>query len=513
MPTSNGLINVTQLVRLTRLAGLTRLVLALGALTSAMLLAGCERCSFVRPLAKLEIAHGSVVRDHADQQQVWQPASPGAELRMGDAIKTEAHADAELELDDNSRLRMESDTLIRFMDKRPGDGEQNLDLVTGSASIAAGDQGTAIRTGFGLARLEQGSRLALVRRGEKMEVQVLVGLAHLESENGERFDLANGQKLLVSVGTAQIELDQPEKAVEPEPAPTEPTLETTFAGEWGADIRPDIDVGAGQSLVVHDPSPPLSVRIVFRSACAKAEVKLSGAPGAVGSVVSGRGEGAARFRIGPGKVSYAVQCLDGDNKPLGSGPSGSLFVLRDAGTKPVPAEAPSTRVDVNGRAYTVLYQNLLPRVTVAWANPPPELQSATVRLSGGGSSRSFTARGPTYTFPAGLLGEGTHTVYFEGADRVSRRTSITISFDNATPAAALQTPAETGLGPGSPLPISGTALPGWMVTVDGRTIAPDANGRFSTQGALPASGRPLVVYLSHPKRGTHAYLRRPVGSR
>src|SRR5690606_17010246 len=97
----------------------------------------------------------------------------------------------------------------------------------------------------------------------------------------------------------------------------------------------------------------------------------------------------------------------------------------------------------------------------------------------------------------------------EGGGRVSRRSSVTIHFDNATPTASLQTPAHTGVGPGGALRLVGTGLPGWTVLVDGKSLAQDAEGRFSVTTNMPADGRPKAVYLSHPARGIHVYLRRP----
>ena len=50
---------------------------------------------------------------------------------------------------------------------------------------------------------------------------------------------------------------------------------------------------------------------------------------------------------------------------------GTVRVERDAGTSQLPARAPTSLVDADGRGYTVYYQNQLPEVRVRWPNAPP----------------------------------------------------------------------------------------------------------------------------------------------
>jgi hypothetical protein len=168
---------------------------------------------------------------------------------------------------------------------------------------------------------------------------------------------------------------------------------------------------------------------------------------------------------------------------------------------------------VNGRSYTVLYQNQLPQVALRWSKAPEGAGSYKVHVSGPGGKRTFAAGSPSYTFPSGALGEGTHTVYLEGGGRVSRQTSVTILFDNATPTASLSTPTDLKAAPGGDITLAGTALPGWQVEVDGRAVGQDAGSRFSVKTKVPENGRPVSVRLTHPTRGTHIYLRRGSGDR
>ena len=275
----------------------------------------------------------------------------------------------------------------------------------------------------------------------------------------------------------------------------------------------DLDLTAGQSLVVHDPAPPTAIRFHFRDRCPEGIVRLKGPKAKTAGDDVARGRDSVALAVGPGQVDYELSCLDGDGRVRAAVATGKITVLADAGTRSVPEKAPSTFVDVNGRNYTVFYQNQLPQVTARWSTSPGASGGYKLYVKSGGRQRTLSAGQSAYTFPSGALGEGTHTLYFEGGGRVSRKSSVTILFDNASPTVALQTPANTGVGPGGSLLLTGAALPGWGVTVDGRAIALDADGRFSVSASMPADGRPLAVFLSHPTRGSHIYLRRPAGQR
>lgn len=487
------------------------LVVALAVLCSI----GCRGCQKESALAKLEQKSGEVVRDYEKTQQAWVAAAVGSEFFVGDAIQTKKDAGAELALDDGSRLRMEAETRIRFMDKKPGSDEQSVDLQTGTAVLDASAQATAIRTSVGLARLNQGGRLVISRGEQALVYKVLVGQAHLESTSGAQLEVGEGQEVSISLGTAEIELSADAAATPAAPAAVSPEPDGPAQAMPRAGGLPyaDLEIAVGQKLVVHDPSPPTAVRFLFGELCKKGEIRLVGSAGAIVGDAAARGEGSVSLPLGPGKIDYALRCtLEADK----AGPKvggGTIHVLADAGTKPVPLKAPATFVDINGRSYNVLYQNQLPEVTVRWSSAPADASGFKLHVSSAGRRRMLTTPRPSYTFASGVFGEGTHELYFEGGNRVSRRTSVTITFDNATPTAALQTPASTGVGPGGSVHLAGGVLPGWSVTVDGRVAGLDADGRFSLNANMPSDGRPLAVRLTHPTRGTHVYLRRPAGGR
>jgi hypothetical protein len=165
-------------------------------------------------------------------------------------------------------------------------------------------------------------------------------------------------------------------------------------------------------------------------------------------------------------------------------------------------------VVADGRTYTVLYQNRLPRIELSWEGGSSGSGLELIHEEEGGSRQSIPLSEPTHVFEPGKLAEGRHVFHFKGGGKLSRRTPVVIAFDNAAPTASLNTPAQLPAGPGEPVTISGTVLPGWDVEVEGKRPEQDGQGRFSLPTLLPTERRALAVWLSHPSRGTHVYLRR-----
>lgn len=622
--------------------------------------AGCDGCSAERTIATIIETSGRVDRSTPSTDMKWADAEIGNQLALGDAIRTGKASGAALNLDDGSTLALDEETVVRFLDKEPARGEQGFNLELGTASLEASDTGTSIRTIFGVARLEPGTKVHLRRSGDTLRYEVLVGSAKLESASGEHLTLKAGQRVEVSLGQASLELLESEPASEPLPtveerddegspentgpitaavkgsqvqaqAPGSGPFQTLNAGETTiasgttikvganssvvlsqgsetAELAPggtyvvggsqfvsaksgnvtvtadgmirvavpggvivtragsatistipkgthvqarsgtvslvgknketisggeeglmttdgkvsvegrginktDLLVTAGQSMVVHDPAPPTAVRFVFAQLCKKGIIRLSGPASALPSGSKARGTADVALHIGPATTKYALHCIDDAGKESGPKASGSITVLNDAGSRPMPKQAPTTTIDVNGRGYTVLYQNQLPAVTLRWSDAPKEADGFKLYVSGAGLSKTFSTSSPSYTFGSGGLSAGTHTVYFTGGGRVSRRSTVGISFDNATPTASLSTPVNTGANPGGTVTVSGSALPGWSASVDGRPLEQDGNNRFTMKTQMPSDGRALAVHLTHPGRGDHVYLRRPAGGK
>jgi hypothetical protein len=379
-------------------------------------------------------------------------------------------------------------------------GSSRAELLAGGSYVLGAD-GQLVRASAGRFYISSETLLRLAVPGGFIETSA--GRAEVKSLG------AAGTEVLVDSGQARL---------------VGKTTETLVAKERGRISRDgivsedgrglsasDLDIVAGQSLVIHDPSPPVAVGFKFDSKCPDGIIQLSRkAKSLEGGEHAARGRGWVALSLAPGRHEYTLSCADG--RPPAPAARGVVTVLADGGSKPVPSSAPFTTIDANGRSYTVLYQNQLPQVAVAWPGAP-SAASYVLKRSSPGLSKSYPTAAPRYVFSSGALGEGTHTLFFEGGGRVSRLTTVNISFDNATPTASLQTPINAGGPPGSTLGLNGTALPGWAITVDGRAVNPDPEGRFSVTTQLPANGRPALLYLTHPTRGAHVYLRRSAAGR
>jgi hypothetical protein len=276
------------------------------------------------------------------------------------------------------------------------------------------------------------------------------------------------------------------------------TGELTVGGRGPGSV--DLIVNAGDSFTVHDPRPPTAIGFKLGGQCPKGVVvQLGTQPWA------GRG-GQANVPVDAGRHSYQVRCLGPDGPEKQSVAEGRVIVLRDAGTAPIASGAPTSHVNTDGRRYTVLYQNNLPRITVGWAGAP-EAPSYTLVVD----SRRIGTSSPNYAFSAGALTEGNHTLRFEAAtvpSRKSRLTHVAIRFDNAMPTASLD-PIGGAVGADGKVLVAGKALPGWTVSVGGEKLELDGQSRFRGNATLPDGHDALPVKFEHPTRGTHYYLRRP----
>jgi hypothetical protein len=95
----------------------------------------------------------------------------------------------------------------------------------------------------------------------------------------------------------------------------------------------------------------------------------------------------------------------------------------------------------------------------------------------------------------------------------ARTTTVEVSFDNTAPTASLSAPADRSFAAGGSVMIEGVVLPAWKVTVDGGTITMQGAERFVGQVATRTAKPDVAVRLTHPRLGTHCYLRRALGSR
>ena len=192
---------------------------------------------------------------------------------------------------------------------------------------------------------------------------------------------------------------------------------------------------------MHDPGAPTGVRIAFANLCpGEGEVEFSGSARKKGA--RSRGTGSALIVAGPGANRYKIRCVD-DNGAGDVRAQGVISVARDSGAAQLPRKAPHNTIDADGRRYTVMYQNLLPQLTVGWPTAPTGRSFILHVEPERGQSRTVDAKTASVKFPSGQLGEGTYSLWFETRDDVahsSPKTTLRIDFDNAAPAAHIQEP-------------------------------------------------------------------------
>src|SRR5690606_20733339 len=112
---------------------------------------------------------------------------------------------------------------------------------------------------------------------------------------------------------------------------------------------------------------------------------------------------------------------------------------------------------------------------------------------------------PRHTFSS--LPRGKHSVVFSAATspaRQSRATTIEVLYDRQAPTARVSSPS-LEFADGESVTLSGQALSGWEVSVDGDQVNVDEQQRFSVE---VAGRKSIPITFTHPDKGTHYYLRR-----
>jgi ferric-dicitrate binding protein FerR (iron transport regulator) len=345
--------------------------------------------------------------------------------------------------------------------------------------------------------------------GSEAEVQVAVPGGSIVAKLGTRAEVGV-QKDATHVSVTAGSLKLTTSAGEEELAAGE---EATVGAKGATDVvgrgpgYVDFVVAPGASFAVHDPSPPTAVGFSVGGSCPEgAVVELAGQKSS-----RARGTGIVSLLFPPGARRYSIHCITNAGIASDVAASGSIAVLHDGGTARIPRTAPATLVDADGRNYTVLYQNLLPKLTVRWPNAPASGPFNVTLVAPGGKSSTFASAGASYTFPAGVLKEGVHRVTFDGGGTRSRETHFDIRFDNAAPTATLTSPQNGSFSPGSTVTVAGVSLEGFKISVGGTNLPLDDQLRFSGEAVVPAGQRALAVEFIHPSRGVQYYLRKSPG--
>jgi hypothetical protein len=211
------------------------------------------------------------------------------------------------------------------------------------------------------------------------------------------------------------------------------------------------------------------------------------------------GTGGANVLVPAGAHYYRVRCAGG------KGATGTLRVAKESGRTPLPKAAARTTVDMDGREYTILYQNLLPEVTLAWRTAPRGGKYTFVVKPSRGADKRMASPSSTLKIPAGELREGSYRTWVEtDGNRRSEESRIVIEFDNAAQSASIDT-VETA---GAVVQIKGTVIEGSTVTANGAAIDLDRHRRFNSE-LTPRNGEDGVsVRIAHPKAGIHYYVMR-----
>jgi hypothetical protein len=415
---------------------------------------------------------GSGVSLKGPSEQKWTSVAPGVtRIRPGATVRVQTGSSVELE---RGHAKVALSGAGSYNVKANGDAF--VELQSGHLSVSGA---TRIVVPGGVIETTENSAAALETLGKnRTRVRVAQGSANLIGTQGSTKVSAGEEATLSADGSTKLD------------------------GRGLAYF--DITADAGESFVVHDPKPPTAVRLLFGSRCsAGGTIRVGGKNG--GQFASG--ESSAALGFGVGRSDYALYCLTDGGLAPSPVARGTLTILRDAGTRPVPTTPPSTSVNVDGRNYTVMYQNQLPSLTVVWPNAP-QASNYTLYVESRGGTKTYATSSPSHSFKSGTLAEGRHTFYFDGGGRISRHTSVEITFDNAAPMASLMTPVAPEVGAEGDVTVAGVAQPGWQVEIGGDKVAQDGQQRFSRRMPLPTAERALAVKLIHPTRGVHIYLRR-----
>jgi hypothetical protein len=474
-------------------------------------------CSHPEVVATLRSSSGRVERDYHTGVGAWQPAGVGASFVLGDGVRTGAASTAALELAGAHQLTLEPSTLIRFLARASDPKRARISLEAGELELEAASDTLEIETSLGVLRVQAHGRARL----GKDRLEVKIGSAAIDRE-GKRWELRVGDAVEISSDQSLKQVPATESSALPADAGSPPPSASASASALAKDAgvepplavgsfeqgleRVDLTIAAGDSLVIHDPHPPTAVGVAAAGRCSGAALLTVDA----GLAHAKRRVGEARvgIELGGGAHRYVVQCLNADGAPGERIGQGQIAVIADAGLRQLAKTAPITNLDIDGRHYTVLYQSILPKISVHWPNAP---SAASYSLSVGSpdGTKTVSTGSPSYTFATGALGEGQHLLSFQANGTRSHQTSVVVRFDNAAPTASISSPPDRGFTPGSSVLVAGMAQPGWVVTVGAETLAQDGQNRFSSEVGSP-SDQALAIRFTHPGRGVHYYLRRGV---
>ncbi len=356
------------------------------------------------------------------------------------------------------------------------DGTTLVGIAAGSVALAAetADAVASIPGGTVTARAGGGAATASVD-GTDTQVTAQRGTVTIETEKGTETLQPGESATVTAAGT-----------IERLPPPPKTAVAT---------------IEAGESPVLHDVAAPTAVRVRFGATCGGAAI-VEVAKGRSFKRVIARSGGneAANVWVPAGSFSYRVRCASGKRA------GGSIRVVKDSGRRPLPKTAAQTFVDLDGREYTIYYQNLLPEVTLSWRGAPRGIQYTFVVKPKSGGEKRFSSMTPKTTLRAGELREGTYAAWAElPGGRRSETGRIVIDFDNAAASASIDGVEDDG----TTRRVRGTVIEGTTVSVGSTALELDRHRRFTAEVSTELQA--AAVRIAHPKTGIHYYVVRDAG--
>ena len=483
-------------------------------------------------IATVKATAGQVQRDQHEHEGQWEAAAPGDQLSFGDAVKTGAHSTASVVLADGSALDLEPNTLVRFTSDPKKDVRFSVD--TGLAMFESTGDSMAIATSTGLVRVAARSRVRITQDQSGLRMEVSFGKASFVDTNRAPESLMPGDELLMPKGDEKPTVKRAEAPKEegPQPGDALPGDQPLLASAENIDLevyrdadakpglpRPalppapataDVTLRAGEYATVHHPaSSAANVRLRVDNLCDKNEAIVEVANKRGVFKPQAMGVGAVIIAAKPGSTRYRVKCA---NKPGKVASNGQLRVIRDAAVRRVPLKPPTNGVDLDGRRYTVLYQNRLPSVIARYGKVPAGARSRVV-VQSGSRMRTYEGEGNSVKIVSGQLEDGEHTVFLETIDGKVRSPSTTlrIAFDNAAPTASFDQRGKLERDADGKTHVSGIVPQGARVSLDGQALTVDGSGRFSGEAMVETGEGVVALRVEHPRAGLHYYLRRVAG--
>jgi hypothetical protein len=327
------------------------------------------------------------------------------------------------------------------------------------------------------------------------------GMVQIHEQSQARLGIGNDGETTVSADEGRLTIRTTAGTVELAAG------ETTTVGRGGQATParggglPDLTVGGGESLVIHDPRPP--TRLAIRLGCPEGgEVQVRrGRKGP--TVTTARDEKRAVVELRTGAYHYGVHCLADGQVDSEAKSRGRVRILRDSGTKQLPAR-PRVTVDADGRRYSVHYQNRLPLVTFRWPEAPLAKRYHLV-LEGQGGTRKIRLSRPLHRQ---RLGPGTATFHFELGGRRSRTSTVNLTQSRQSQPAYVVRPVEGRAAIGQTVEVRGGTYAESQIFVVGHgPLKLNDRGRFSAQVTVPGGHQSLAVRVQNPLTGVHYFLR------